>query len=458
MTLHVFLLLLLFVLMFSLARFCSLCWPHQCPAQSAAARCTPIQRLLKPRSPHDCPACRLSCTLSSVVEPAPPAVRPWCEVKSCRGAPKRVNTEGFACPNRKCPYSGITDAHIHVLVGDGKHGLAERIQTFRCQACHTTFTARRHTPLYHLKTPSHQVAMVLTALAEGLDPSEARRVFGYRHATITTWLSRAGEHAQTLHERSFCNLWLPHLQLDELRTRLRSYKQVLWLWLAIDPCTKLIPVLQLGPRTQKMAHLLIHSLRQLLAPGCLPLFTSDGLNVYFYALTAHFGQWLEVARRGRKVQQWQVAAGLIYGQVKKSYRRRKLVRVTHVMRLGTDAALKVALQGLGFSGRLNTAFIERVNLTIRHGVAALARRTWATGKPAPQLLAHLEWWRAYYHFVRPHASLRVALVQPRDRGGKLVAQRFRQRTPAMAAGRTNRRWTAREVLCYPLPPVPHFTM
>jgi hypothetical protein len=83
-----------------------------------------------------------------------------------------------------------------------------------------------------------------------------------------------------------------------------------------------------------------------------------------------------VARRERKVQQWQVAAGLIYGQVKKSYRRRKLVRVTHVMRLGKDAALKVALQGLCLSGQLNTAFIEWVNLTVYHGVPALARRTW----------------------------------------------------------------------------------
>ena len=36
----------------------------------------------------------------------------------------------------------------------------------------------------------------------------------------------------------------------------------------------------------------------------------------------------------------------------------------------------------------------------------------------------------------------------------LVAQRYRQRTPAMAAGRTHRRWTAREVLACPLPPVP----
>jgi integrase-like protein len=213
-------------------------------------------------------------------------------------------------------------------------------------------------------------------------------------------------------------------------------------------------VLELGPRTQNMAHTVIHSLRRSLAPGCIPLFTSDGLNVYFYALTAHFGTWREERRRGRHVRRWQVEASLIYGQVKKCYRRRKLVRVTPVMRLGTEAALQAALKRLGLSGRLNTAFIERVNLTVRHGIAALARRTWATSQQSPHLLAHLEWWRAYYHFVRPHQALRVALVQPRERGGKLLAQRYRQRTPAMAAGRTIRRWTARDLLCSPLPPVP----
>src|SRR5262249_2011279 len=162
------------------------------------------------------------------------------------------------------------------------------------------------------------------------------------------------------------------------------------------------PVLLLGPRTQHMAHRVIHSLRQPLAPGCVPLFTSDGLNLYFYALTAHFGHWLQLAGRGRNILRWQVAEGLIYAQLQKRYRRRKLVRVTHVMRLGSEAELKGTLQGPGFSGRLNTAFIVRVNLAVRHGVAALARRTWATSQQAPQLLAYLEWWRAYYHFVRPH--------------------------------------------------------
>src|SRR5215467_7758621 len=58
---------------------------------------------------------------------------------------------------------------------------------------------------------------------------------------------------------------------DELRTRLRSQKQVLWLWLAIDPLSKILPGLHVGPRTQLSAHTVIHSLRHTLAPGCVPL-------------------------------------------------------------------------------------------------------------------------------------------------------------------------------------------
>jgi IS1 family transposase len=296
------------------------------------------------------------------------------------------------------------------------------------------------------------VALVLGALAEGLDVSAAERVFGIRHATITRWLVRAGAHAQTLHERSFRNLMLPHLQLDELRTRLRNHTQVLWLWVAIDPLTKCIPVLLLGPRTHRIAHLLIHHVREQLAPGCLSIFTSDGLNAYFYALTAHFGYWLKEA--GSKRKQCQVATACSIARVMKHYQRRKLVRVKQAIRLGTDPTFTESLQALGFSGRVNTAFIERVNLTLRRGVAALARRTWATALQTPHLQAHLQWWQAYYHFVRPHTSLRMALAQAREGDDRQVRPRYRQRTPAMAAGRTSRRWTAREVLCYPLPPIP----
>ena len=100
----------------------------------------------------------------------------WCERKSRRGAPKRIDTQGFACLNRACVYYRITDPQVHALVGDGAHGKCERIQTLRCQACGTTFSTRRNTLLYGLKTSSQRLAEVLTALAEGLDVAAAARV------------------------------------------------------------------------------------------------------------------------------------------------------------------------------------------------------------------------------------------------------------------------------------------
>ncbi len=78
---------------------------------------------------------------------------------------------------------------------------------------------------------------------------------------------------------------------------------------------------------------------------------------------------------GKVKARWQVAADLLYAQVKKTYRRRKLSRVEARERCGTLEQVTMRLQQLGFSGRIQTAFIERVNLTLRRGVAALARRT-----------------------------------------------------------------------------------
>ena len=176
-----------------------------------------------------------------------------------------------------------------------------------------------------------------------------------------TWLTRAGSHSAGLHSQLFRNLALLHVQLDELRTTLRNRGQAVWLWLALDARTKIIAAVELGPRTQTTAHALIHGLMHVLASGCIPLFTSDGLNLYFYSLTAHFGSWQELPGTHKRV--WQVAATLLYGQLIKSYRRRKLARVASVMRWGTLADLGNRLQALGWRGVLQTAFVERVNLT-----------------------------------------------------------------------------------------------
>src|SRR5207237_8953751 len=92
------------------------------------------------------------------------------------------------------------------------------------------------------RLPSRSQSCSRPLLKSGILP-QLNASQGYRQATITTWRSREGSHAQTLHERFFCHLHLPYLQLDELRTRLRCATQVLWLWLVIDPTTKLLPVL-----------------------------------------------------------------------------------------------------------------------------------------------------------------------------------------------------------------------
>jgi len=66
-----------------------------------------------------------------------------------------------------------------------------------------------------------------------------------------------------------------------------------------------------------------------------------------------------------------------------------------------------------------------------------------------ELEAHLMWYRAYYHFSRPHESLRLAHACTNAYGDEFV--RYRNRTPAMAAGLARRRFTVKELLLLPLP-------
>ncbi len=66
----------------------------------------------------------------------------------------------------------------------------------------------------------------------------------------------------------------------------------------------------------------------------------------------------------------------------------------------------------------------------------------------------IEAWRVEYNTVRPHTALRTPLPLLHDRRCKHPPQRYRQRTSAMAAGLTSRRWMVRELLALPLPPEP----
>jgi IS1 family transposase len=404
------------------------------------------RRPLKPKTGDDCALCEGQPTTE---DRAGGTLRPWCDVRSRRGPKKHADTEGYACDYGACVYYGITDATVHALIAYGGHGKHEWIQDLYCQACKHKFTVRRHTVLYRLKTRSARVAEALTFLAEGVDVSVLERIWGIGGGTLRTWLTRAGLHGAKLHGHFFQRLKLSHVQLDELWANVRQTSREVWVWTSMEVTTKIVPVIRLGPRTLALAYAVVHELRQRMETGHpLPVFSTDGLRLYFYALTAHFGHWMTPPGSRKRV--WQIAADFIYGQVKKVQRRRRLIKVELQMLWGEWSLLRSRLKAAGLTGRLNTAFIERLNLTLRQGVALLTRRTWGTAPHRAALALHVEWWRGYYHFARYHEVLRTKLTTPRLRKGQQLACRYRSPTPAMAAGVTSCRWTVLEVISYPL--------
>ena len=183
---------------------------------------------------------------------------------------------------------------------------------------------------------------------------------------------------------------------------------------------------------------MVHELKRRLHPACVPGFTTDGLRAYFHAITAHFGWWFRPPR-ARK-DHWQVHEDLRHGQLIKRKERRAVTFTITRMLWGKRRDLYELLGAHGFRRLIQTAFIERVNLTIRQGVAALTRRTWSLPQSDTHLLNHVEWWRTYYHWIRPHQTL----------SGRVSDGKPRPRTPAMVLGLTDHVWTVEEFLHTPI--------
>ena len=143
---------------------------------------------------------------------------------------------------------------------------------------------------------------------------------------------------------------------------------------------------------------------------------------------------------------------LLYAQVVKTMKRRRLVEVKHRVVFGTKVAVDQVLSACGW--QINTAFIERLNLSLRQRVAAMGRRSATPCKSEDGLRQQLILFQVYHNFVLPHTSLRQPLAEPVVTNGTGSARVWKPRTPAMAAGLTDRVWSLREVLLYRVPPWP----
>lgn len=208
----------------------------------------------------------------------------------------------------------------------------------------------------------------------------------------------------------------------------------------------MIPFLIPGKKDHESAVLLVQGVKER-SDGTVPFFTSDERADFTAALLEVYGITVtpEYKGRGRPPKPRKVPPpDLKYARVKKYRRKGRVVHIEAEVVFGTEEEVNEILQNSPVSSHINTAYAERQNLTYRQGDARCQRKTQKFSKILEMFILQLWIFRAYYHFVRPHWSLRM-----RCEGGK---QRWKQRTPLMAAGIIDHRWSWRELLLYVIPP------
>jgi IS1 family transposase len=408
--------------------------PPPCTRSTAP---TPFAGL--PHTPH-CEACAQG-VVSRPQAPCPPPPR----LVPTRGRPRHVDTSRHFCPHPTCAYRGWVGLGNLRANGPPRGDLWRQLHG---TACESDFLETHGTPLHGKRVPTELVVGAIGALAEGLGIRAVARVFEVDPTTVLQWLVGAADQLQAFSQYFLHDVPVTPVQLDALYAVLRAVKagevsdtealQCLsrsphWVWAAIDPITKLRLTIDVGDRTRAMAQRVVHQVAQVLAPGCVPLFLTDGFKEYTTALLTHYGHWVQPARQRAQglapKPRWMPLPQLLSAQVIKTVRRRRLVRVRHRVVVGTLEAVQQVLAACGW--QINTAFIERVNLSIRQHVATVGRRVLTLCKGEDGLRQQWALYHVYHNFCLLHASLRVPLPQPCRPTGRAQPRR---------GGRGPQRW------------------
>lgn len=404
----------------------------------------------------------VACGEEATGEPASP-------IRHRPGRPRTIPTDHLCCPNEPCTAYGILGPHPdHPIVGFGTYTTAhgERRQMYRCQVCGEPFSETAGTVFFGLKTPTRTVCIALQELAEGLGVRAVARIHGVEPDTVLDWLRKAGQHCERLSEYLMQELELSQVQLDELWTFVHKKERMLseweklhreygdtWIWTAFDPVHKLVVAVLVGDHTEEEAVGLLTRLRARLVQDCLPWLTSDSLPHYVRAVLGVFGVWVQPPRQGKRgphPKPRQVPPeNLHYATVHKQRKQGRVVSVTTKVVYGGKPEFLACLASLGQT--INTSFVERMNLTLRHLLSRLHRKTLCFSKKREYLVYHLHLGLAYYHLGRYHRSLRVRLPEPLPTRGAGSPKKWEPRTPAMAAGLTDHAWSMEKLLMYHVP-------
>ncbi len=313
------------------------------------------------------------------------------------------------CPNLKCPQHGQAKQVIRFGFYCLKRGRRRR---YRCGSCGKTYGRTTHTLYHRLRASQPRIARVAAMSVEGMSRAAIARVEHIDPHTVDRWLGRASAMAERFNATMTHNVLVHELQADELQTLASQQGQPTWVFTTIEVWSRLWVSTVVGARTAHNAKQLLHDTvtRGDIAEDCLV--TTDGYQPYTRVMRELLGDIC------------------VYAQVVKTLRHNQVVKVTQKLIIGTSEQLEQALFRSEDSTTVNTSFIERLNLTVRHCCAYLARRRLSHARGEEHLTAQLELVRCFYNFIRPHRALQF---------GKVI------RTPAMQAGLAARRLRFRDI-------------
>jgi transposase-like protein len=341
------------------------------------------------------------------------------------------------CPNSDCPARG--------QIGKGNIGVFHNQEhRYICHQCRKTFTETKGTVFYRLRTARDIVTLVLTLLAHGCPLQAIVAAFELDERTVQEWQARAGQHCEQIHQHLVQQPRdLGQVQADEIRVKQQG--QIVWLALAMQVATRLWLGAVVSPqRDLALILALVQQIRR--CALCRPvLICVDGWRAYVGALHSVFREAIPTGARGRPaLRPWN---GIVIAQVVKQYAHGHVVAVIRRIVQGTEAQVRELLHGTQGGGVINTAYIERLNATFRSRLAGLVRRGRSLLRQTTALQAGVYLVGTVYNFCTYHQSLRVPLLI-----GRSGRRHWVPRTPAMAAGLTDHRWTVRELLSYHVPP------
>ena len=319
--------------------------------------------------------------------------------------------KSLSCPNKECPLARKTSSGNIISHGFYKTKWGRR-RRYRCGICGKTFCSNSGTPYHRLQHRRTTFDEVATLSVEGLNKSAIARVKRIAWNTVDRWLQRAADSCRRFNDQKIDGIAISELQADEIRTIIHDKEQPIWIFAAIEVWSRLWPSTVIGKRSYRSTLTLFRDISSRSNLQCIPLITTDGFAFYARVIRRVFGP------------------ACLYGQVIKTRRNNRITKVERRSVIGAAWRFEQTLRDSEDSSKLNTSFIERLNLTIRLGSAYLFRRTICHARCKKRLEDHLELLRCYYNFVRPHRALKFGCEV---------------RTPAMQAGLVSKRLSLREI-------------